>query len=104
MPDWNPDREGHRNHKWIVHKAMKMPRFKSVKAAGKEMPFNREGRFAVKDETLAAEIRKKYPREATVTRVTDWHPSDRGHNYFFSVPELPWKKEKDADKDRDEDV
>jgi hypothetical protein len=59
----------------------------------------------VGDESVAKEIRRKYPREATVTRVNFDHPSDRGHRYFFSCPAMPWHKEKqDADKDRQEDV
>ena len=94
MRDFNPDREGHRDHKWIVHKAIKgIHNFTKVEAGGKVMPFNAEGRLAVDDEAVAAEIREKYPRTATVTRVTASHPSDRGHKYFFSVPELPWHKE-----------
>ena len=93
MPDWNPDRESHRDHKWIVHNATQRKDFKGVRAAGKDMLFDREGRFMVSDEVVASEIRKNYPRAATVTRVTAHHESDRGHKYFFSVPEMPWKKE-----------
>lgn len=105
MPDYNPDREGHRKHKWIVHKAINSPRFKTVNVAEKELAFNREGRFMVSDENVAAEIRRKYPREATVTRVHAPHPSDRGHKYFFAGIAMPWHKDKeDADKDREEDV
>ena len=96
MPDFNPDRESHRDHKWIVHKAVKGDGFKSVNAADKDMPFNHEGRFSVKDEKVASEIRKKYPRSVTVSRVTDYHPSDRGHKYFFSCPEMPWHKPPNA--------
>ncbi len=91
MPDWNPDREAHREHKWIVHNATR--REITVEAAGKAMPFNIEGRFSVSDESVAAEIRKKYPRAATVTRVSTYHPSDRGHRYFHVCPALPWHKE-----------
>ena len=94
MPDWNPDREGHRDHKWIVHKAT-TGRLDKVEADGKEMSFNREGRFSVKDEALAGAIRKKYPHTATVTRVSTFHPSDRGHKYFFSIPAMPWHEEKE---------
>ncbi len=91
MPDYNADREGHRDHKWIVHKAVKgMHGFTKVKAGGKVMPFNGEGRLVVGDESVANEIRQKYPRTTTVTRVNNHHPSDRGHRYFFSCPAMPW--------------
>ncbi len=92
MPDFNPDKEGHRDHKWIVHKASQRE-FSGIHAAQKDMPFNREGRFSVDDENVAAEIRQKFPRDVTVTRVSTYHPSDRGHKYFFSCPALPWHKE-----------
>ena len=96
MPDWNPDKEAHRDHKWIVHKAIKgNASFNKIHAAGKDMPFNREGRFAVSDEKVASEIREKYGRTATVTRVSSYHPSDRGHKYFFTCPAMPWHKEED---------
>ena len=91
MPDFNPDREGHRDHKWIVHNATRNDI--TVRAAEKAMPFNREGRFSVDDGGVAAEIRKKYPRAVTVTRVSDYHPSDIGHNYFHTVPAMPWHEE-----------
>ena len=64
-----------------------------MNAADKDMPFNHEGRFSVKDEKVASEIRKKYPRAVTVSRVTDYHPSDRGHKYFFSVGKIPWHED-----------
>ena len=93
MPDYNPDREGHRNHKWIVHKTH-FPVDK-VRAAGREMNFNREGRFSVSDPGVAAEIRKEYEQKVTVSRVPANHPSDRGHNYHFVCPAMPWHKDKE---------
>ena len=103
MPDYNPDREGHRDHKWIVHKAIRgNAQFNKIHAAGKDMPFNREGRFMVSDEKVASEIRQKYPRAATVTRVNTPHSADRGHKYFFRCPEMPWKV-KDAEKEEEVD-
>ena len=97
MPDFNPDKEAHRDHKWIVHKAVTgMHDFTKVKVADKVMPFNGEGRFAVDDESIANEIRQKYPRTVTVSRVSAHHPSDRGHKYFFSCPAMPWHKVEDA--------
>ena len=93
MPDFNPDKESHRDHKWIVHRATRDSSFRKVRAAERDMPFDREGRFTVSDESVASEIRKKYPRTATVTRVSSYHPSDRGHKYFFSCPAMPWHEE-----------
>lgn len=100
MPDFNPDRESHRDHKWIVHKATRSRDFRGVSAAERNMPFDREGRFSVKDESVAAEIRKKYPREVTVSRVTDNHPADRGHKYFFSCPKMPWHKGEEQEDEK----
>ena len=99
MPDWNPDREAYRDHKWIVHQSSHGKHLKGVRAAGKDMRFNRERRFSIKDEAVAAEIRKKYPRTVTVSRVSDYHPSDRGHKYFFSCPKMPWHEEGRGEKD-----
>ena len=93
MPDWNPDKEAHRDHKWIVHNATRNDL--TVEAANQAMPFNKEGRFSVNDESVAAEIRKEYPTEVTVSRVTASHPSDRGHTYHFVCPAMPWHKDKD---------
>ena len=92
MPDFNPDKEAHRDHKWIVHDATRK-RLAGVHAVGKDLMFNKYGRFSIRDEGVAAEIRQRYPRDVTVTRVSKYHPADRGHKYFFAVPEMPWKKE-----------
>ena len=92
MPDFNPDKERWRGkRKWIVHNATRNREFTDVVAADKVMKFDREGRFSVSDEKVANEIREEYPRDVTVTRVHASHPSDRGHHYMFTVPELPWK-------------
>jgi len=93
-PDFNPDKENWRDHKWIVHKAMRGTQ-KGVRVGERDLMFDREGRFATSDEGLASTIRKEYPREVTVSRVTSSHPSDRGHKYFFSVPRLPWHEEEE---------
>ncbi len=98
MPDWNPDREGHVDHKWIVHKAIPKHSFKGVVAGGKNMLFNDEGRFTISDAAVAAEIRQVHPRDVTVSRVRWDKPADRGHNYHFVCPAMPWHKE---DKDGD---
>ena len=95
-PDFNPDREAHRDHKWIVHQSHLGKHLRGVTAAERNMPNNREGRFSEKDESEAAAIRQRDPRAVTVTRVSDYHPSDRGHRYFFSVPAMPWHKEENV--------
>lgn len=93
MPDYNPDKERHRDYKWIVHKAIRDRDFNAVYAADKKMPFNKYGRFSIKDGGVADEIRQEYGRDVTVTRVRNPHRSDRGHVYFFGQwPEMPWKR------------
>ena len=94
MPDYNADKESHRDHKWIVHNARR-GREKGVRVGEKSMLFDRQGRFATSDEGLASDIRKEYPREVTVSRVSAYHASGRGHTYFFSCPAMPWHEEED---------
>jgi hypothetical protein len=90
--DYNPDREGHVDHKWTVIKATKRP--VEVNIGGKPMRFGRDGAFRVSDPGVAAEIRKEYgdKGDVTVTRMRSPQPiSDRGHRYFFGMmPPLPW--------------
>jgi hypothetical protein len=100
MPDWNADKESHRNHKWVVHKAIRGTQ-KGVRVGDKDLMFNKEGRFVVGDEGLAADIRKNYPQEVTVSRVTASHASDRGHKYFFSCPAMPWHKGEEKQNEQD---
>jgi len=106
MPDWDPSRDGHVGHKWIVHKATprKLTDPEVVGNDGKEgvrtdkgfLPFDRHGRFMLKDEGLASEIRSSAigQRDVTVTRVRYPDMADRGHKFFFGqMPAMPWKKE-----------
>ena len=92
MPDYNADKEAHRDHKWIVHKAVKGTQ-RGVRVGDRDLMFDREGRFATGDAGLASDIRKEHPQSVTVTRVTSNHASDRGHKYFFSCPKMPWHEE-----------
>ena len=89
--DYNPDREGHAKHKFYVRNATQR-KFDSLNVNGKEMKFNSQGRMYVNDEGLAREIQKEYSDELAVTRMRVPDMADRGHNYFFTVPEMPWKK------------
>ena len=89
-PDYNPDREGHRTKKFIIHRATKremdhVPNMPDLK-------FNREGRLLLNDEGLAREIQKE-TRDVSVTRVDYPAQHERGHKYFFGQwPEMPWKR------------
>jgi hypothetical protein len=94
MPDFNPDREGHRKHKWVVHKAT-TAKIDSVQTSKGDLKLNKEGRAVIKDEALAAEIRsgEMGKRDLCVTRVTADDPADQGHRYHFGqFPGLPWAK------------
>lgn len=92
--DYNPDREGHHNHKYYVRNATRRS-FDTLSVDGKNMKFNREGRMLINDVKMAREIQKEYPDDLAVTRVTYDHPSDRGRKYFHQIPTLPWHKELD---------
>ena len=85
----------------------------SVKIGGQDMRFGDKDAFRVKDRAKAEAIRQKYPGEVTVTEIPDGTKMEAGHNYFFSMPEAPWKKkerlereakeaEKDAEKVKNE--
>lgn len=91
MTDYNPDREGHRQHKFYVRNATKK-KYDKLTVDGKDMEFNHEGRMMIKDEKMAREIQAEYPDELAVTRISQ---NEEGHKTFFSMPEMPWKKEVD---------
>lgn len=93
MTDYNPDREGHVKHKFYVRNATRR-KFDKLTVEGREMKFNHEGRMMIKDERLAREIQAEYPDELAVTRVRQPEP---GHKSFFSMPVMPWKKEKETE-------
>lgn len=106
MTDWNPDKEAHVKHKWIVHKGVTDPEIKGVETGKGFMKFNDEGRFMVSDEAIASEIRSGElgKAEICVTRVRYPDPADRGHRYFFGGwPEMPWKKKKKEEEEKDAD-
>ena len=92
MYDYNPDREGHKKHKFYVRNATKR-KFDKLTVAGKEMKFSNKGRMMIKDEKLAREIQAEYPDELAVTRMRQ----EDGHKTFFSMPEMPWKREKETE-------
>jgi len=97
MPDYNPDREGHTGHRFIVQKAWpgkgSLDPGEAAQTSKGALKFDREDRFAVKDEALAREIQQQYPRELAVTRVRTNHPADRGHRYHFGqTPAMPWHR------------
>lgn len=117
MPDFNSDRDGHADHMWVVQKAwadygtlgaeggnqIATSSLDNPVVTGKgHLKPDEYGRFTTHDKALADEIRAQYPKDYVVTRVRASHPSDRGHKYVFTVPELPWKRDGGA-KEIEED-
>ena len=92
MVDYNPDREGHKEHKFYVRNATKR-KFDKLTVDGKDMKFNHQGRMLIKDETMAREIQAEYPETLAVTRMRQ----EDGHTTFFSMPAMPWKREKEIE-------
>src|SRR3970040_20895 len=91
--DYNPDREGHAEHKWEVIRATRRD-LPGIDVDGKQMKFGKDGAFRVNDEGVAAAIREEYARkgDVTVTRIRYPGAADRRHYYFFGqLPEMPWK-------------
>ena len=96
MPDYNPDREGHVQHRFIVQPNSKFPNQTGVKLAnGKELKFGANKRFVTKNEPLARELMEQYKKDVVVTRMRFPDEADRGHKFLFGQwPEMPWKKNK----------
>jgi hypothetical protein len=93
--DYNPDKEGHAKHRWIVMNATKRP-MDGVEVGEKKLKFGTEGRLTIGDPGMANEIRQRYGKDVIVTRYRAPSAADRGHTYFFgSMPEMPWKRAKD---------
>lgn len=94
--DFNPDKENHVDHKWVIMPGTKKP-VESVEVGGNAYKFGRDGWLRVSDEGVANAIRQKYGPEMTVTRMRHPSPADRGHRYHFGqMPEMPWKRQKPA--------
>lgn len=91
--DYNPDKERHADHKYIVMNATR-ERKKYIEAGGKQLKLSKEGWCSVKDPAIANEIRQTYGPDVTVSRVRNPGVHERGiHNYFFAMPcGLPWAK------------
>lgn len=96
-PDYNPDKERHVDHTFVVQKADRSPG-NTLKVGDTEVKLNKEGRAFIKDEALARELQIENRFNATVTRVRTPKASDAGHRYHFGqMPEMPWKKKKEED-------
>jgi len=109
MPDFNPDKERHHRHKFIVQKAFPTPgrpgdgMADPVATSKGMLTPDHQGRMIIKDESLAREVQQENPRELVVTRMNSDDPADKGHNYFFTVPELPWKQRQHREAEAQED-
>src|SRR3990167_1967580 len=93
--DYNPDREGWTGHKYIVQRVWQGADTQSLDVGTGEMKWNKEGRLLVNDNGVANALRQKYKADITVTRMKWPDVHDRGHTYFFTVPEMPWHRSKD---------
>lgn len=100
MVDYNPDKEGHVKHRFIVQPRSMNPHQKGVELDnGKFLKYGQEKRFTTSNEVLAREIQKEYKSDVVVTRVRHPDVADRGHNYFFGqLPEMPWKNKDKENK------
>lgn len=93
--DYNPDKESHAAHRWVVMNATQR-KMDGVEVGGRELKFGTEGRLTVGDPGVASEIRQRYGKDVTVTRYRANSAADVGHRYHFGqMPEMPWKRKKD---------
>lgn len=91
-PDYNPDKERHVDHTFIVQKADRSAG-NTIDVGGKQIKLNKEGRAFIKDEALAREIQTEHRFDMAVTRMRTPSVSDRGHRYHFGqMPAMPWHK------------
>ena len=92
MADFNPDREGHVKHKWLVQTVRPGQENETVKTSQGELKLSPKGRCLITDPALAAEVRQEYARDLAVSRLRVGD-GGRTHYYFFGQwPEMPWKK------------
>ena len=92
VPDYNPDREGHVEHTFVVQKADRSPG-DTISVGNTEIKLNAEGRAFIKDEVLAREIQTENRFNTTVTRMRTPSVADAGPKYHFGqMPEMPWKR------------
>jgi hypothetical protein len=68
------------------------PHMKYLELDGKKYRFNKDGNMVVKDQRVARALQQKYGMDIAVGGVRYPHLADRGHNYFFTVPAMPWHK------------
>jgi hypothetical protein len=73
----------------------------AVQVDDKIMKFSeKNGSFTTKDPGLAREIDARYGNKGGVvpgeTVTVPMVKREAGHKYLFSMPEMPWKKAKDA--------
>ncbi len=97
MPDYNPDKERHTQHRFVVQKAWpgkgNLDPGEAIQTSKGDLKFGHEDRLVIKDEALAREVQQQYPRELAVTRMRYPDPADRGHHYHFGqMPAMPWHK------------
>lgn len=94
-PDYNPDKESHTEHKFIVQPAWpSVARQDGVTLpSGRKAAWGKSKRFFLKDEKEARELQQEHRNDLVVTRVRYPHRSDRGHVYFFGqMPAMPWHR------------
>ena len=89
-PDYNPDREGHAEKKFLVMPGL--GKMDSIELDGQVMKFGKNNALWIKDEAKARAVQQKYGVQTAVTRMR--YPSavsDRGHKFFFGqMPAMPW--------------
>jgi hypothetical protein len=86
----------------VIRATKETPAVLEVDGKTMRFPRVRGSMMRVKDRGLAMAIRDQYGSgrrpKVTVTKVNYPDVHDRGHRYFFSMPEMPWKRSKDNGK------
>jgi hypothetical protein len=70
--------------------------FTDIELGGKSVPFPHNGRILTDDTIAANEARSQYGGDIVVVETDAREPGNRppGTRRYWSVPEMPWKKDK----------
>ena len=97
--NWRKNKKQH-SKSWEFYRAEGgIHSFKSVEVDGKTYKFNRWGALRIRDKSVARAIRDKYGKalaSAEVSDVPNPRKDEAGHRFFFSVPEMPWKRKRNG--------
>lgn len=90
--DFNPDKERHVDHTFVVMNAYPTAA-EGLQTSKGFLKYDDQNRFTTRNEALAREIQQQHGNDVIVTRMRTSDAADRGHRYHFGqMPAMPWHK------------